>query len=195
VFEAFEVPLDDKEGEEPVKTDFYDETFLNICQLRREDGIWWLGSGANRRRDGIEEEAEQVEEDTEVQGEPKETEVVIDESGSRDKFFDVVDEENTVNEGVTAQPVQHKLKSTRRGVDPSGSLPDYDLLHLQANFDRALKVNARFQKLLQKVNPHPLILQEKSPRVITKVLNRIRSGNSGWKRIQSARGRGVLEGG
>ncbi|GAB2273610.1 hypothetical protein Dimus_008397, partial [Dionaea muscipula] len=55
VFDAFEVPLDDKEGEEPVKIDFYEETFLNMCQLKREKGVWWLGFGSNRRRDNKEE--------------------------------------------------------------------------------------------------------------------------------------------
>ncbi|GAB2285733.1 hypothetical protein Dimus_020170 [Dionaea muscipula] len=48
-------PLDDKEGEEPVKTDFYEETFLNLCQLKREQGVLWLRFGANRRRDNKEE--------------------------------------------------------------------------------------------------------------------------------------------
>ncbi|GAB2275555.1 hypothetical protein Dimus_010312, partial [Dionaea muscipula] len=27
------------------------ETFLNMSQLRRENGVWWLGIGANRRSD------------------------------------------------------------------------------------------------------------------------------------------------
>ncbi|GAB2268593.1 hypothetical protein Dimus_003548 [Dionaea muscipula] len=90
-------------------------------------------------------ENEQVEKKAEVQGEPKETEAVINESGSGDKFFNAVDEENNVDEGVTtlaAQPVKQKVKSTSRGVDSSGSIPDYDLLHIQAEFDRALKANA-----------------------------------------------------
>ncbi|GAB2294948.1 hypothetical protein Dimus_029139, partial [Dionaea muscipula] len=56
VFEAFEVPLNDKEGENPITTDFFEETFLRMCQLKREDGIWWLGTGANRRIDDIAEE-------------------------------------------------------------------------------------------------------------------------------------------
>ncbi|GAB2294869.1 hypothetical protein Dimus_029062 [Dionaea muscipula] len=63
VFDAFKVPLDDKEGDEPVRTDFYEKTFLNMCQIRREDGIWWIGTGANRRRDDIENEAVENEEE------------------------------------------------------------------------------------------------------------------------------------
>ncbi|GAB2287974.1 hypothetical protein Dimus_022323, partial [Dionaea muscipula] len=57
VFEAFEVPLYDKEGDESVKTDFDEEILLNICQLRRENDIWWISIGANRRRDDEEEAA------------------------------------------------------------------------------------------------------------------------------------------
>ncbi|GAB2278402.1 hypothetical protein Dimus_013086 [Dionaea muscipula] len=41
---------------------------------------------------------------------------------------------------------KQKGKSTARGVDPSGTIPDYDLIHLQVEFDRALKTNARFQE-------------------------------------------------
>ncbi|GAB2297519.1 hypothetical protein Dimus_031619 [Dionaea muscipula] len=65
VFEAFEVPLSDKEGEDPIKTDFFEETFINMCQLKREDIIWWLGTGANRRRDDVEVEAENADIPTE----------------------------------------------------------------------------------------------------------------------------------
>ncbi|GAB2275850.1 hypothetical protein Dimus_010594 [Dionaea muscipula] len=32
------------------------------------------------------------------------------------------------------------------GVDPSGHLPDYELIHLQTEFARALQVNFRFQE-------------------------------------------------
>ncbi|GAB2271244.1 hypothetical protein Dimus_006086 [Dionaea muscipula] len=120
VFEAFNVPLDDKEGVDPVNTDLFGETFLNMCQLKRENGMWWLGTDANRRRDDMEEveheelnegeneqnkEAdfvwEQVEEvvpesvndepEAQVQGGLKEKEAEIEESGSGEKFYDVVD--------------------------------------------------------------------------------------------------------
>ncbi|GAB2296556.1 hypothetical protein Dimus_030667 [Dionaea muscipula] len=39
VFEAFNVLLDDKEGEDLVNTDFFEETFLNMVQLKRENGV------------------------------------------------------------------------------------------------------------------------------------------------------------
>ncbi|GAB2301329.1 hypothetical protein Dimus_035360, partial [Dionaea muscipula] len=51
VFEAFGVPLVDKKGEEPKRYDFFEDTFLTMCKLSRENGIWWIGSGENRRRD------------------------------------------------------------------------------------------------------------------------------------------------
>ncbi|GAB2287595.1 hypothetical protein Dimus_021968 [Dionaea muscipula] len=54
VFEAFGVPLVDKKGEEPKRYDFFEETFLTMCKPTRENGIWWIGSGENRRRDDVE---------------------------------------------------------------------------------------------------------------------------------------------
>ncbi|GAB2298124.1 hypothetical protein Dimus_032197 [Dionaea muscipula] len=66
VFEAFGVPLVIKKGEEPKKYDFFEDTFLTMCKLTRENGIWWIGCGENRRRDDDEatpeEEAEEEEE-------------------------------------------------------------------------------------------------------------------------------------
>ncbi|GAB2302422.1 hypothetical protein Dimus_036433, partial [Dionaea muscipula] len=40
-----------KKGEEPKKYDFFQDTFLTMCKLTVENGIWWIGSGENRRRD------------------------------------------------------------------------------------------------------------------------------------------------
>ncbi|GAB2296398.1 hypothetical protein Dimus_030518, partial [Dionaea muscipula] len=41
-------------------------TFLTMCKQTRENGVWWIGSGENRRRDdeveAPEEEAEEEEE-------------------------------------------------------------------------------------------------------------------------------------
>ncbi|GAB2266654.1 hypothetical protein Dimus_001648, partial [Dionaea muscipula] len=51
VFEAFGVPLVNKQGEEPKRYDYFEETFLSICQLKRENGIQWLDIEENRRRD------------------------------------------------------------------------------------------------------------------------------------------------
>ncbi|GAB2279234.1 hypothetical protein Dimus_013884, partial [Dionaea muscipula] len=102
-------------------------------------------------------EWEQVEEETEFQGEPKETEAEGAGTKSVEELFDVEDGGKVTAEDAStpaAQPVQQKLKSTSRGVDPSGSLPDFDLLHLQAKFARALQANTRFQELYQKMKPN-----------------------------------------
>ncbi|GAB2285797.1 hypothetical protein Dimus_020236 [Dionaea muscipula] len=51
VFEAFGVPSVIKKGEEPKKYDFFEDTFLTMCKSTGENGIWWIGSGENRRID------------------------------------------------------------------------------------------------------------------------------------------------
>ncbi|GAB2294786.1 hypothetical protein Dimus_028979, partial [Dionaea muscipula] len=66
VFEAFNVPLVDRQGEEPKRYDFFEETFLTMCQLKRESSVWWLGTGEHRRRD---DEAEQVQNDAPAENE------------------------------------------------------------------------------------------------------------------------------
>ncbi|GAB2268708.1 hypothetical protein Dimus_003658 [Dionaea muscipula] len=101
------------------------------------------------------------EEAAEVQEEQNEEEAKTIGSISIVEYFDVMDEERIVDEGATtpaAQPDKQKKKSTGKGVDPSGSLPDYDLLHLQVEFAKALQVNSRFQELYQKMKPNILAL-------------------------------------
>ncbi|GAB2271351.1 hypothetical protein Dimus_006192 [Dionaea muscipula] len=100
VFEAFGVPLVDKRGEEPKRYDFFEETFLTMCKLTRENGIWengiwWIGSGENRRRDDDEAAPEEeVEDEDEGNQDDFDWEAVIDEatvegeSGSDDQFYD-----------------------------------------------------------------------------------------------------------
>ncbi|GAB2265656.1 hypothetical protein Dimus_000695 [Dionaea muscipula] len=140
VFEEFGVPLVDKKGEEPKRTDYFDETFLTMCKLTRENGVWWVGTRENRRRDDDDEIPEEE-----------------GESGSDDQFFDAqVEVEEPVTETPTApavpapSTVQQKVTETR-GVDPSG--PSGHLLEavmnkLQAEFERA-RAN-RFQADLEK---------------------------------------------
>ncbi|GAB2301984.1 hypothetical protein Dimus_036009 [Dionaea muscipula] len=41
------VPSVNKKGEEPKTYDYFEETFLTMCKPRREDGVWWIGSGEN----------------------------------------------------------------------------------------------------------------------------------------------------
>ncbi|GAB2283335.1 hypothetical protein Dimus_017852 [Dionaea muscipula] len=172
IFHAFEVPLNDKEAEQHKETDKFEETFLNICGLKRED--------ANKRRDEVEDEGEseeeiveeedgnsdsekieQVEKEAEVEGEQldhEEKPAKAAGSESVEEFFNAMDEGQDVGEDVTTpatQPVKQKGKSTTRGVDPSGTNPDYDLLHLQVEMHRALQANKRFQELFQKIKPNP----------------------------------------
>ncbi|GAB2296065.1 hypothetical protein Dimus_030202 [Dionaea muscipula] len=64
VFEEFGVPLVNKKGEEPKRYDYFEETFLTMSKLTRENGVWWIGSGENRIRDDAnvpEEEAQEEE--------------------------------------------------------------------------------------------------------------------------------------
>ncbi|GAB2303643.1 hypothetical protein Dimus_037629 [Dionaea muscipula] len=96
VFEAFDVPLIDKQGEEPKRYDYFEETFLTMCQLKRENKVWWLGSGEHRRRDDEEVSPAENEEVNEEEVEDQldfDWEAVADEatlqreSGSDDQFF------------------------------------------------------------------------------------------------------------
>ncbi|GAB2268762.1 hypothetical protein Dimus_003707, partial [Dionaea muscipula] len=146
---AYYVPLDDKQGEEPKSYDYFEETFLTMCQLKREQGVWWLGLGVNRRRDVDETPAKnvqneevankgqknqgdfdwvQVDEEAELQGEEQaEKEAKVEDFGSGEKFFDAMDDVEDPA-GVTAPtvpdvpvpvPNQQKGKTAAR-VDPSG---------------------------------------------------------------------------
>ncbi|GAB2271300.1 hypothetical protein Dimus_006141, partial [Dionaea muscipula] len=100
VFEAFGVPLVDKKGKEPKRYDYFEETFLTICKITRENGVWWIGNGENRRRDddvdAPEEEAKKEEEGNKADFD---WEAVIDEavaegeSASGEKFYDAEDKE------------------------------------------------------------------------------------------------------
>ncbi|GAB2271189.1 hypothetical protein Dimus_006033 [Dionaea muscipula] len=82
VFEEFGVPLVDKKGEEPKRTDYFEETFLTMCKLTRENRIWWVGTGENRRRDDDEVPEEEVKEEEKYQTE-FDWEAVIDEAAEQ----------------------------------------------------------------------------------------------------------------
>ncbi|GAB2266213.1 hypothetical protein Dimus_001234 [Dionaea muscipula] len=172
IFHAFDVPLNDKEAEQAVATDKFDETFLEMCQLRRENGVWWLGSGANRDEvenaevDEEENEEEHEEEDKEQNEEDSEKTVEEDKfAKSTPAAFDweQIEEEieaprsdSMKNSLMQKRPdMKKKGKCKDRGVDPSDTIPDYDLIHLQAEFDRAFKASTRFQELLQQIKPKP----------------------------------------
>ncbi|GAB2303707.1 hypothetical protein Dimus_037691 [Dionaea muscipula] len=117
VFEEFGVPLVDKKGEEPKRYDYFEETFLTMCKLKRENGVWWVGTGENRRRDDeIDAQKEEVEEEEENRTE-FDWETVIDEaaeqgeSGSDDQFFDA---QLDVEESVPETPACSGDSTTRR---------------------------------------------------------------------------------
>ncbi|GAB2297671.1 hypothetical protein Dimus_031758 [Dionaea muscipula] len=143
VFEAFRVPLIDKKREEPKRYDYFQETFLTMCKLTREGGVWWEAV--------IDEAAEQGE------------------SGSDDQFFDAqVDVEELVTETQAALAVPKVTDTT--GVDPScpsGRIPEAVMNKLQAEFERARAnriqadlekaqaENARLLTLLQQAQTKP----------------------------------------
>ncbi|GAB2282105.1 hypothetical protein Dimus_016663 [Dionaea muscipula] len=110
IFEAFNIPLVDKQGEEPKRYDYFEETFLAMCQLKRENGVWWIGTGENRRRDDEDiAPAEEVNKEEEKQNQPDfDWEAMNDEatlqgeSGSDDQFLDAQVE---VKEPATEAPV------------------------------------------------------------------------------------------
>ncbi|GAB2266447.1 hypothetical protein Dimus_001455 [Dionaea muscipula] len=151
-------------------------------KMTRENGVWWLGSGENRRRDDeVVTPAETVNE--EEQKQEFDWEVIVDkvadqgESGSDDKFYDAqVDVEEPVVEApaVPAFPASPGDSSNQQkevaGVDPSGPsghLPDSVMSKLQADFERARAnriqadlekaqaENARLLALLQQAQSQP----------------------------------------
>ncbi|GAB2273616.1 hypothetical protein Dimus_008403 [Dionaea muscipula] len=182
---SFGVPLVNKKGEEPKRYDYFEETFLTMCKLRREDGIWWIGSGDNRRKDDDVDEPEgQAEKEDERNKDDFDWEAVIDEatvegeSGSDDQFYDAqVEVEEPVTETPAAPAVPAPSSAQQKdkepsGVDPScptGRIPEAELLKFQAEFERkranrfhddlekAKAENARLPALLHQAQtkPHP----------------------------------------
>ncbi|GAB2278210.1 hypothetical protein Dimus_012903 [Dionaea muscipula] len=135
VFDAFGVPLVDKKGEEPKRYDYFEETFLTMCKLTRENGVWWIGSGENRRTDDDMAAPEgQAEKEDERNKDDFDWEAVIDEaavegeSGSGERFYDAEDEtqgspevQEETPEAAPQSSAQQKEKGTT-GVDPSGPI-------------------------------------------------------------------------
>ncbi|GAB2273197.1 hypothetical protein Dimus_008000 [Dionaea muscipula] len=149
VLEAFDVPLIEKKGEEPKRYDFFEETFLTMYQLKRENGIWWLGSGENKRRD----------DDEDASAENEEVNVIVQDQTAP----------ATVATSPADSSTMQKEKITE-GVDPSGptgNIPDYVVLklqaeleqararRLQADLDKAQVENARILALLQQAQSQP----------------------------------------
>ncbi|GAB2266480.1 hypothetical protein Dimus_001488 [Dionaea muscipula] len=172
-----------KKGEEPKKYDFFEDTFLTMCKLTREDGIWWIGSGENRRRDDDEATPEEeAEGDDEGNKDDFDREAIIDEatvegeSESDDQFYDAqVGEEEPVTEtpAAPASPsfifTQAERSRTHRSRPSGLTGRDAEFLKFQAEFERkranrfhdelekAKAENAKLLALLHKTQtkPHP----------------------------------------
>ncbi|GAB2298094.1 hypothetical protein Dimus_032168 [Dionaea muscipula] len=132
VFEEFGVPRVDKKGEEPKRYDYFEETFLTMCKLTRENGVWWMGSEENRRRDDdMNTPEEEAEKEDEGNKDGFDWEAVIDEaavegeSGSGEKFYDAEDKDQgspEVQEEIPAAAPQSSVQEKEQeasGVDPS----------------------------------------------------------------------------
>ncbi|GAB2297632.1 hypothetical protein Dimus_031722, partial [Dionaea muscipula] len=170
-------------GEEPKRYDFFEETFLTMCKLTRENGVWWIGSGENRRRDDdVDAPEEEAEEEDEGNKDDFDWEAVIDEaavegeSGSGEKFYDAEDKEQDspeVNKEIPAAVPQSSAQPTEKdtsGVDPScptGRISEAVMTKLQAEFERkranrfladlekAKAENARLLALLHQAQSKP----------------------------------------
>ncbi|GAB2270935.1 hypothetical protein Dimus_005795, partial [Dionaea muscipula] len=132
VFEEFGVPLVNKKGEEPKRYDYFEETFLTMCKLTRENEVWWMGSGENRRRDDdMDNPEEEAEKEDEGNKDGFDWEAVIDEaavegeSGSGEKFYDAEDKDQgspEVQEEIPTTAPQSSAQQKEQGtsgVDPS----------------------------------------------------------------------------
>ncbi|GAB2301716.1 hypothetical protein Dimus_035744 [Dionaea muscipula] len=152
VFEEFGVPLVNKKEEEPKRYDYFEETFLTMCKMTRENGAWWIESGENRRRDDVVNAPEEKDEEEGGNQAEFDWEAVIDvaavegESRSDEQFYDgQVDVEEPMNETpaaseVVAQASVQQKETTASGVDPScptGRIPEAVMNKLQAEFERA----------------------------------------------------------
>ncbi|GAB2299244.1 hypothetical protein Dimus_033314 [Dionaea muscipula] len=155
-----------------------------MCKLTRENGIWWIGSGENKRRDDDDAQEEEAEEEEERNQDDFDWETVIDEaavegeSGSGEKFYDAEDKDQSspeVHEEIPAAAPQssaQQIKQNASRVDPScptGRIPEAELLKFQAEFERkranrfhddlekAKAENARLLALLHQAQskPHP----------------------------------------
>ncbi|GAB2281073.1 hypothetical protein Dimus_015682 [Dionaea muscipula] len=103
--------------EDTKRYDYFEETFLTMSQLKRENGVWWLGIGENRRRDDEEvapaknEEVLEEEQNQEFDWEAAVDEAAVQgESESDDKFFDAqVDVEEPVAEALAVPAIPASL--------------------------------------------------------------------------------------
>ncbi|GAB2295791.1 hypothetical protein Dimus_029947 [Dionaea muscipula] len=151
----------------------------------RENGVWWIGSGENRRRDDdVDAPEEEAEKEDEGNKDDFDWETVVEEaavegeSGSGEKFYDAEDKDQASpaeNEEISATAPQSSAQQKDQdasGVDPScptGRIPEDVMTKLQAEFERkranrfladlekAKAENARLLALLRQAQskPHP----------------------------------------
>ncbi|GAB2301361.1 hypothetical protein Dimus_035389 [Dionaea muscipula] len=161
VFEEFGVPLVDKKGEEPKRYDYFEETFLTMCKLTRENGVWWMGSGENRRRDDdMDNPEEEAEKEDEGNKDGFDWEAVIDEaavegeSGSGEKFYDARIRIEVLRKCEETQRRLHKVQLSRRNKAEFGRKRANRFL---ADLEKAKAENARLLALLHQAQskPHP----------------------------------------
>ncbi|GAB2292858.1 hypothetical protein Dimus_027092 [Dionaea muscipula] len=154
----------------------------NLMAARRvkENGVWWIGSGENRRRDDeVEAPEEEAEEEEEGNKAEFDWEAVIDEatiegeSGSDDQFYDAqveVEEPGTETPTATTHGSAQQKEQEYSGVDPScptGRIPEAMMTKLQAEFEKkranrfladlekAKAENARLLALLHQAQSKP----------------------------------------
>ncbi|GAB2299769.1 hypothetical protein Dimus_033823 [Dionaea muscipula] len=126
----------------------------NLMAARRvkENGIWWIGSGENRRRDDdVDAPEEEAEEEDEGNKDDFDWEAVVEEaavegeSGSGEKFYDAEDKDQgspEVHEEIPAAAPQSSAQQKEQetsGVDPSSPpsrIPEAVMTKLQAEFER-----------------------------------------------------------
>ncbi|GAB2271329.1 hypothetical protein Dimus_006170 [Dionaea muscipula] len=101
---------------------FMDPTYMDHSMARRENGVWWMGSGENRRRDDdMDNPEEEAEKEDEGNKDGFDWEAVIDEaaiegeSGSGEKFYDAEDKDQGSPEvQEETQATTHKVRLDRR---------------------------------------------------------------------------------
>ncbi|GAB2273446.1 hypothetical protein Dimus_008239 [Dionaea muscipula] len=98
--------------------------------LTRENGIWWIGSGENRRRDDdMDVPEEEAEEEDEGNKDDFDWEAVIDEatvegeSGSGERFYDAEDTDQGSPEVQEEIPVTAHEFNSAEGIDYFRSRP------------------------------------------------------------------------
>ncbi|GAB2299141.1 hypothetical protein Dimus_033213 [Dionaea muscipula] len=107
------------------------EELESVNTSKRENEVWWIGSGENRRRDDeVEAPEEEAEEEEEGNKAEFDWEAVIDEatvegeSGSDDQFYDAqVEVEEPVTETPAAPAVPAPSSAQQKDKEPSGVDP------------------------------------------------------------------------